>query len=486
MLQKNEKTPFALLQKKQKHPLFCYKYLLYLSLFCYKDMFKRNILSELERWKTKKHRKPLILRGARQVGKTTLVKMFSETYTKSIILNLEKSKDRAFFDKTDNIKKIVESIFFSHNIVNDDKAVLLFIDEIQESPEAIRMLRYFYEEYPQIHVIAAGSLLEFVLRKVSSFPVGRVEYLYLHPFNFIEFLGAIQHTQAVEQIKQIPVEGFTHETLLRLYNNYVITGGMPEIVKIYAENKSMLNLSDIYESIWSSYQDDVEKYAFNDTEKKVIKHIIATAAFSIDKRIKFHNFGNSNYRSREVGEALRSLDAAQIIQLIYPVTATEPPLLSDLRKSPRLQFLDTGLLNYILGIQAEMIGMNDLNNSYRGAVIPHMVTQEVIALNYKNKQKPHFWVREKSQSSSEVDLVINYQNLIIPIEIKSGSSGSLKSLHEFINRTNHNYAIRIYAGEFKIEKNSTHTGKNYFLMNMPYYLSSKIYEYINYFVKNYE
>ena len=449
-------------------------------------MLKRNIIKQLDEWKKKEYRKPLILRGARQVGKTTLVRMFSKTYSASIILNLEKSKDRAIFEKTDNIKKIVESLFFQYNIEPNKQTVLFFIDEIQESPEAIRLLRYFYEEYPQIHVIAAGSLLEFALHKVSSFPVGRVEYLYMHPLNFNEFLQAINHTQAIEQLEHIPVNNFAHQTLLELYNNYVIIGGMPEIVKIYSEHKSMLNLSSIYESLWSSYQDDAEKYADNDTEQKVIRHILSTAHFSVDKRIKFHNFGNSNYRSREVGEAMRSLDEAQIIKLIYPATVIEPPLVANYKKSPRLQFLDTGLLNYALGIQSEMISLNDLSNTYKGSIIPHIVTQELIALNYINKQKPVFWVREKAQASSEIDLVINYRNMLIPVEIKSGSTGSLKSLHVFINRANHNYAIRIYAGEFKIEENKTPQGKKYILMNMPYYLSSKIYKYLDFLIKNYQ
>lgn len=448
-------------------------------------MIDRNIYSELERWKEKKHRKPMILRGAGQVGKTTLIKMFSESYSQSILLNLENSKDHSFFGKTDDIKEIVESIFINYDIDLKKEPILLFIDEIQESPDAIKMLRYFFEEYPEIHVIAAGSLLEFALSKVKSFPVGRVEYLHLHPFNFVEYLKAIKHSQAIKQIEQIPVNKVAHDTLLELYNNFVIIGGMPEVVKIYAENESMLNLSDIYESLWSSYKDDAEKYARNDTEEKVIKHIMSTAHITIDKRIKFQNFGNSNYRSREVGEAMRSLDAAQIIQLIYPSTVIEPPIMADLKKSPRLQFLDTGLLNYTLGIQAEMIGVNDLSKSYKGAIIPQMVTQELIALNHKNKQKPNFWVREKMQASSEVDLIINCKNLIIPIEIKSGSTGSLRSLHEFINRSGHRYAIRIYAGEFKIEEHKTLAGKKYVLMNMPYYLSSKTYEYAEYLIENF-
>lgn len=448
-------------------------------------MIKRNIYAELVRWKTKKHRKPLILRGARQVGKTTLVKFFAKSYEKSIILNLENPKDCIFFEQIDSIKDLVEALFLSKNIKQDEVTTLLFIDEIQASSKAIRMLRYFYEEYPEIHVIAAGSLLEFALDKVSSFPVGRVEYLYLHPLNFIEFLRAIQRNQALEQVEQIPIAGFAHQSLLELYNKYLIIGGMPEIIKVYAEEESMLELADIYQSLWSSYQDDAQKYARNNTDKKVIQHIMTAAPYSIDKRIKLHHFGNSNYRSREVGEAFRSLAAAQLIYLIYPTTAMEAPLQSDLKKSPRLQFLDTGLLNYALNIQVGMIGLKDLSQSYKGAIVPHLVCQELIALNYKNKQKPNFWVREKKQSSSEVDLVINCQNIIIPIEIKSGTTGTLKSLHEFINRATHHYAVRIYAGEFSIQENKTPAGKKYILMNMPYYLSSKIKEYANYLITNY-
>ncbi len=409
-----------------------------------------------------------------------------DVFAKFISLNLENSKDRGFFDKTDNIKEIVESIFLSHNVEPDQKPVLLFIDEIQESPEVIRLLRYFYEDYPEIHVIAAGSLLEVALKKVRAFPVGRVEYLYLFPFSFFEFLEALRHKQAIKQMSEVPVKKFAHKTLLDLYNSYVTIGGMPEIVKTFASKRSMLELPDIYESLWSTYQDDVEKYAENNTEKKIIRHIVATAPFLIDKRIKFESFGSSNYRSREVGEALRSLDAAQIIQLIYPSTATEPPIMADLKKSPRLQFLDTGLLNHALGIQSDMIGVDDLSSAYKGAIIPHIIIQELIALNSRKRQKPCFWVRDKAQSVAEVDVVYHNKNKLLPIEIKSGSSGRLRSLHQFMKRVEHPYAVRVYAGEFSIEETKTSEGKKFFLMNMPYYLSSMIMDYIDYFVKNYK
>ncbi len=450
-------------------------------------MFNRTLTIRLNEWKTSLNRKPLVLRGARQVGKTTLVKQFAKTYKQHIFLNLEKADDRYFFEQSDDIKKIVDSLFLSRNISSKIGDTLLFIDEIQESPKAIQLLRYFYEEIPGLHVISAGSLLEFAMRKIRSFPVGRVEYIYLYPFDFLEYLGAIGHSAALGQINQIPIEPYAHKLLLDLFNRYAIIGGMPEVIKAYIENNnSLIGLPKVYESIWGTYQDDVEKYATNETERKVIKHIMATAQFYIDQRIKFQNFGNSNYKSREVGEALRSLDGAKIIRLIYPTTNVETPIQTNFKKSPRLQFLDTGLVNHVLGLQPQLIGLQNLSSAYKGAIIPHLITQELISLNTISSNKPHFWVREKKQSSAEVDLVFQYMDKIIPIEIKSGSTGSLKSLHQFIEMTDHPYAVRVYEGEFKIEKAKTPNGTHYLLMNLPYYLGSKIPGYIEYFVTNYK
>ena len=447
--------------------------------------FNRHITRSLYRWRESVFRKPLVLRGARQVGKTTLIQQFASKYKFSILLNLEKKADRFYFEEYDDVKTIVEMLFIAKNIEfkSLDKT-LLFIDEIQESPKAIGLLRYFYEELPGLHVISAGSLLEFAMKKVKSFPVGRVEFLYLHPLNFGEYLEAIEHKVALQQFHEIPINLTAHQTLMKLFNNYAISGGMPEVIKVYMQNRSMADLPRIYESIWGTYKNDVEKYTTNDTERKVIKHIINTAPFYVDQRIKFQNFGNSNYRSREVGESMRNLDDAKIIRLIYPTTDIEIPAKPDLRKSPRMQFLDTGILNHSLGIQGQMLGIEDLSSAFKGAIIPHLITQELISLNIFNDKKPNFWVRDKKQASSEVDLVFTYKDKLIPIEIKSGSSGSLKSLHQFIEQASHPFAVRIYAGEFRIEKNITPKGTSYLLMNLPYYLGTKIPEYIEYFVEN--
>lgn len=448
--------------------------------------FKRYVFDNLESWKTSENRKPLILRGARQVGKTTLVKEFAKSYENHIFLNLEKSEDATIFQTYEDVETLVEALFLSNNISSKAQGnTLLFIDEIQELPKAIQSLRYFFEDVPELHVVAAGSLLEFAMKDVESFPVGRIEYLYLYPLNFHEYLEAIQHTAALEQLNTIPLKAVAHKTLLDLFHRYTIIGGMPEIVKTDVENNNLAALPKVYESIWGTYKNDVEKYASGASERRVIKHVMDTAHLYVDQRIKFQNFGNSNYRSREVGEAMRNLDAAKIIQLIYPTTDTEPPIKPDIKKSPRLQFLDTGLINYTLEIQAQLLGMEDLSNAFKGAIIPHLITQEIISLNTITNTKPNFWVREKSQSSSEVDLVYPFGDKVIPIEIKSGATGTLKSLHQFMDRTNHPYAVRMYAGEFKVQNSTTIEGTPFLLMNLPYYLGTQLPKYVEYFVSNY-
>lgn len=447
-------------------------------------MLKRKLLKELNNWKENPSRKPLIIRGARQVGKTSLIKLFSENYENKILLNLEINSDKKIFEEYDNIKDLVEVLLLKFNLTSDKtNGLLLFIDEIQESPKAIKSLRYFYENYPQIHVIAAGSLLEFALKKIKSFPVGRVEYLYLHPFNFLEFLEALDHELAFEQFNKIPISKNAHPVLLELFNTYSIIGGMPEIVKTYIERKSLADLPRVYESLWETYKDDMAKYASSKIEMNVLRHIVNTAYLNLDKRVKFQNFGNSNYRSREVGEAMRNLENARFLYLIYPTSEVELPIKPDLKKSPRLQFLDTGLINYKNKIQSELISIKDLSSFYKGYLIPHIVLQETISTNNTLNTKPNFWVREKTQSSAEVDLVVQFKDKVIPIEIKSGSVGKLRSLHQFMERTSHNYAVRIYGGEFNIQKTTTPNKKEFMLMNLPYYLGTKLYDYLAYFIK---
>lgn len=441
-------------------------------------IFKRKIEENFTRWQANTNRKPLILRGARQVGKSTLVQKWGSRYKYFISVNLEKPSDRKFFDKEREVTEIWNQLLFEKNIPNDPENTLLFIDEIQEIPHVIKQLRYFYEDLPNLHVVVAGSLLEFALGEVTSFPVGRVSEMTLHPMNFEEFLLALNENEALEQLKIIPLNNFAFDKLLKLFNTYLIIGGMPEVVKQYVSTKfSIVGLQDIYASIWQTYKSDIIKYAKNTTESKILRFIVDTAPYMRD-RISFAGFGSSNYKSREIGEAFRALDLAKIIYLIYPTTQTTPPQLPDLTRKPRLQFLDTGLLNYASEIQSELLLLEDLNDYYRGFVVNHGVTQEIIANENNTFFKPQFWVRENSNSNAEVDLTYKWNNFLIPIEIKSGAKGSLKSLHEYIDVAPHHFAIRFLGNKVSVEKSQTRKGKNFTLLNLPYFAVSQVDHYI--------
>ncbi|HZH86445.1 MAG TPA: AAA family ATPase [Brumimicrobium sp.] len=438
-------------------------------------------------WKNQKNRKPLILRGARQVGKTTLIKQFSENYTQFISLNLEKQQDAEYFNQYTDAKTLLNALLLERNMNSiTTHETLLFIDEIQEVPKVIALLRYFYEEIPNLHVVAAGSLLEHSLSKVKSFPVGRVQYLYIFPLNFPEFLSANGMSSLLERLDIIPIDKAAHNVAKDWFHRYALYGGMPEIVKTSLEEENIPLLPKIYQGIWSSYVDDVPKYAKNDTSQKVIKHIMQTAPRYVDQRITFQGFGGSNYKSREVGESFRALDDAKVIQLIYPCTSVEYPIMEDFKKSPRMQFLDTGLLNHALGIHPQLLSITDLSTSYKGALLPHLITQEFISVQEYKFKKPNFWVRQKQGAQSEVDLVYSFQGLIIPIEVKSGKIGKLRSLHQFIEKAPHPYAVRMYGGEFSIEEHKTPKGKNFVLMNLPYYLGTYLDEYLEYLINNFE
>lgn len=435
-------------------------------------MFKRLLESELYQWKNSKNRKPLILRGARQVGKTTLIKKFAKTYKHTIHLNLEKEEDAALFHRFQSVVPLLDALRLKYNIPKASiEYTLLFLDEIQEIPKAIGMLRYFYEEFPRLHVIAAGSLLEFALKDVNSFPVGRVEFMTLHPMNFQEYLSAFNREDLLLELQQTPINPSAHQSLMTLFHEYALFGGMPEVIENKVNGADILELNKIYESLWSTYEGDMEKYSKSAAERRVLRHVLKTAPFLLEQRVTFQGFGSSNYRSREIGEALKTLDDTKLIRLIYPTTATSFPALPNFKRKPRLQFLDTGLLNYKSGVQSSLLGIDDLSKAYKGALIPHLITQELIAVSHET---PLFWVREKTQSSAEVDLIQAYNGQIFPIEIKSGATGTLKSLHEFIDAGTLKKGIRMFAGEWSLQKSKTRRGNAFMLLNLPYYLGSQL------------
>ncbi len=440
--------------------------------------FYRTVFKNLLAWKHSANRKPLVIRGARQVGKTTAIKEFGKQFETFIYLNLELAADRDIFESDLPLGSLLQRIYLEKK-TRKQGTTLIFIDEIQNSPNAVERMRYFFEEFPEIYVISAGSLLEIMMdtHKIS-FPVGRVEYQYLFPLSFEEFLNAIEEKEALSLLDTVPLPVWAENRLYELFHLYTLIGGMPEVVARYVQTRDIASLATVYQSLLTAYKDDVSKYAKTSMEVTVIRHIIETAAYEAGERITFEHFGNSAFKSREVGNALRVLERAMLLYLRYPSTNFLPPILPDLKRKPRLQFVDTGLLNFGAGIQAQYFTVDDLDSLYHGKLAEHIVAQELMAMETTSIKKPLFWVRELKQSNAEVDFLYPFQDLVVPVEVKSGKTGTLRSLHSFIDTSGSSLAVRLYRGSYAITKTTTPKGTPYTLIQLPYYLCSKIGAYL--------
>ena len=329
-------------------------------------------------------------------------------------------------------------------------------------------------------MVAAGSLLEIALHEKNiGFPVGRVLHHFMHPMTFREFLNAIGAKSALDAFDMVPTPVYALGPLMNHFHKYALIGGMPEVVAAYLKKEDVTALKMVHDSLAVSYQDDIGKYARTPAMAEILRHCIETAPFSAGTRIVYGGFGQSNYRSREVGEAIRTLQRAMLINLIYPSTSVEIPIVPDMKKSPRLQFLDTGMLNYFVGLQEQHFLHDDLHSFYRGLLAEHIVGQELVATETNTRKKQCFWVREKSQSTAEVDFVVQHKGLVIPVEVKSGKAGRLRSLHQFMDRCPHGYAVRLYAGPLEMQKAATPKGKKFQLLNLPYFLASTIHRYLD-------
>ncbi len=437
-------------------------------------MFRRNTLEQLGRWADKENRKPLILRGARQVGKTTLIHEFSQRFSSYLYLNLEDPIAAALFESNKDVDYVLSSIYLYCNKPKEKGKTLLFIDEIQNSPKAVALLRYFYEDIPDLFVIGAGSLLESLIGTQISFPVGRVEYMAVRPCSFDEFLGAIGEVQLCNALKSIEIPDVLHGKTMNLFNTYTLIGGMPEVVAHYAKYRDFIALNDIYETLLYGYKDDVEKYARNKTMKQVIHYILQEGWAFAGQRISLGNFAGSSYKAREMGEAFRTLEKTMLLELSYPSVRTIVPLISDLKRSPKLFWLDIGLVNYSANIQKEVFGAKDILDAWRGNVAEQIVAQELLVSDSKISNRRNFWVRDKKGADAEIDFVLLHNGNTIPIEVKSGHNAKLKSLHIFMENTNHNTAIRIWSNPFSIDKVKTSSGKEFDLYNIPFYYTGFI------------
>ncbi len=438
-------------------------------------MFRRKALDFLKEWKVSAGRKPLVLRGARQVGKTSLIKLFAEEFDFFISVNLERDKEREVFENSADVQEVFDALCFLKNIKpKEGKSVLLFIDEIQVSSRAVSLLRYFYEDMPRLHIVAAGSLLETLLDKQIHFPVGRVEFYPVRPVSFMEFLEAMGEQQAKELIQGGNIPGLFHDRLMSLFRQYTLLGGMPEVVAIYARSRQFSDLVRVYDGLLTTYLDDVLKYARSEAQGNVLRHCIESSFYEAGNRIRFVGFGKSNYKSREIGEALRILEKTMLLQLVYPLTSTQMPLLPDKRKSPRLMVLDVGLMMHFSGIHKDMMRTNLLHGNFEGKVNEIICGQELLAMKTTVGAKINFWTREKRSSDAELDYVHPWQGLLVPVEVKSGKTGRLRSLHLFMDESPHDIAVRVYSGPFSVEDHRTISGRAYRLINLPFYLINQL------------
>lgn len=443
----------------------------------FKFLFYRNLEVPLQAWAREAKPKPLLIRGARQVGKTTLVEKIRPFFDHFIGLNLEKSQDRFYFENTDQVRIIFESLLIRNRLeVAKGQAILLFLDEIQQFPKAIGLLRYFYEELPDVHVVAAGSLLEFALADVPSMPVGRIEQMVLHPMSFDEFLLATNQKSLYAKWQQLDFDPHWHGLFMDQFRKYLVVGGMPAAIRQYLEDgESTVHLGKIFDNIWLSYQEDVLKYRRNATNQKVLQYIMEHVPFELN-RFSFAAFGQNLYKSREISEAFGQLEKAKILSLVYPTTALKPPLVPNYKKRPRIQFLDTGMLLYLNQQQTQVLLGATLQEQFKGGILNHVVWQEIKALSHSPLSRYVFWVREEGDANSEIDLMLSLGENLLPVEVKAGASGRLRSLFEFMDRTETRLAVRVLDNQFSTETLQTIKGKTFQLVNLPLYAVGKIRE----------
>lgn len=261
-----------------------------------------------------------------------------------------------------------------------------------------------------------------------------------------------------------------HNRLMQLFTTYALLGGMPEVIARFASGTDIVSLSDTYSQLLNAYKNDVEKYAGNNTQAVVIRYILEEGWSYAGQTITLGGFAQSAYKARETGEVFRTLEKALLLELVYPTINTVLPATSDLKRAPKLIWLDIGLVNYAAEIQKEYLLSKDLNDTWRGMAAEQIVAQELKALSNEVGKKRRFWVRAKRGSTSEVDFIYVLDGNIIPIEVKSGHNAHLKSLHQFMNEAPHDIAVRIWSGNFSIDPVTTNEGKTFRLLNLPFYM----------------
>lgn len=432
---------------------------------------RRLIEEELVKWKVKRGRLPLIIRGARQVGKSYTIEKFGKDHFNSIItVDFEFQPQFCECFETLDPKMILNRL----EIITGESVIkgktLLFLDEIQQCPQAIKALRYFKEKMPSLHVIAAGSLLEFVLNESDfSFPVGRVQFLYLRPLSFREFLLNFQKGKLLEFLdsyelnQKVPAE--IHAQALELLKLYFLIGGMPAVVQEYLKTESLIECRRFQQTLLQAYQSDFGKYA-SKAQHKYLQLLFIKAPSLVAQHFKYSNV-TPDIRSREIKIALDQLCYAGLVYRIFATSATGIPLEAQIKENRfKLLFLDIGLLHTAHKIDIQEIWENDILQVHSGRLAEQLVGQELLAYaDFYENQQLYFWKREKKNSSAEVDYVANYHGKVLPIEVKAGGTGRLKSIRTFMEEKKVKIGLKISQSLPSVEKN---------ILSIPLYMIEQI------------
>ena len=403
------------------------------------NYFTRRIDDELLAWSREDNRKVLLLRGARQVGKSSAVRNLSKSFTYYVEINFEDADEQVkeLFKPGMSPKEICMKLSVLTLIPIVPNETLLFLDEIQTCVPAISKLRYFQEQYPELHVIAAGSLLEFALKEIPSFGVGRIRSMFMYPFSFEEFLMASGKNGWVKAIReanpQKPVFESLHSQLINQLHTFHLIGGMPAVVAEFVRRQDYLQCQRMLNDIMISFQTDFAKYKKHVPPIRIMEVFESVAKQADGKFVYEHAAVQSS--NRQVKDALELLIMAG---LVFPVTHTSAngiPLGAEINpKIQRMFLLDTGLFQRMLGLNvADILLSNDFKTINRGALAEMSVALEIVkATSCYSPAKLYFWQRDKSQSKAQIDFLIQKHNKIIPIEVKSGTQGAMQSLRIFM------------------------------------------------------
>ncbi len=414
----------------------------------------RFIDNELLTWKNETGRKPLLLRGARQVGKSSAVRNLSKHFTYFIELNFDENPGLSkLFDNNQSVEDVCEliSIYSKTPVVAGE--TLLFFDEIQSCIPAISMLRYFYEKKPDLHVIAAGSLLEFAMMKIPSYAVGRVRSMFLFPFSFSEFLNALGEDVLVKLIEKSdlkkPINELIHQKIIHYLRRFLIIGGMPEAVSVYKETGDLLKVQNILNDLIISFQEDFSKY-----KKKIRTASITEVLYAVIQQVgnKFtYSYPNSTQNNNQVKEILALLQKAGLIIPVTHTSANGIPLGAETNpKKRKFLVLDTGIYQRALGLDLTRLFNEDPSGfANRGSIAELHAGLEIVK-NSTCYSKPelYYWQRDARNSQAEVDYIVQKQDEIIPIEIKAGTKGAMQSLYIFLKEKNIKKGIRCSLENF--------------------------------------